>query len=286
MIRLVSILVLLFSPSISRCEVLLNENFDGWASYQLYDPWDGIDASVPSSGITLDGVTHYPTEITAPGRGGSGKSMKTWRNGTAWTGNNYHGSLQWFFPAGENLIYIRWYMRTPADFSPGAGVYDQKLFRLNTVSEDEIYFYLIENNLHICPNNGGADCKVTPLNGDVNWRDGDWHAHQLYVNLSTATVTYWIDGGEPTYHVDAVANMPPSSTTFAQMQHFPIGNTNMDEYYQSGWKEIDVDDLVIATTKAETDPTAGQPPASTGMPISIGATMRIGAGSTPIIPIQ
>ena len=247
--------LLLLSPSLSLAVVILSEDFDDWASYQLYDPWDGIDST--TAPIQIDGVSHSPTEVTSPGRGGSGKSMKTWRNNAAFTGNDYYGSLMLEKPpVNYNSLYFRWYMRVPTEFNASA-VDDQKLFRYNISNGDEIYFYLNNGDITICPNNGGADCKNVALAPKSSWQDGNWHAHQLYVNLNTRTVTYWLDGVQ-TYHKVGLDNMPPTSAFFGNsndnfIQHFPLGNSFTSDRYQASWQEIDIDDLVIATTKAETD---------------------------------
>lgn len=270
------LVILLLFPKITSGEVVLSENFDNWPDYYADQyppsPWcDSCGSNGLIQSLTIDNETHSTTEVTSPGRGGLGKSLKTWRNGMAWVGNTYYGSLGLRPIEGHsnhNALYFRWYMKVPTSFvfqNDG-----QKMFRYNISDGGEIYFNFYETNLRMCPNSGGPDCLEQDLAPKADWHDGEWHAHQLYINLETSTVTYWLDSIQ-TYHKVGVVNMPSTSATFGTennfIQHFPFGNS-FNEPYPSSWQAFEVDDLVIATTKAETDPDTGDmilPSAPTGL---------------------
>ena len=257
--------VLIIFPLGVSAEIVLEEDFDDWNNFYSNqcppEPWcDSCGCTGSVLSVTISDVTHSPTEITAPGYGGSGKSMKTWRNGMTWVGNNYYGSLGLRPIVGHfnhNALYFRWYLKAPTSFVFQNG--GQKMFRYNISDGGEIYFNFYDQNIKMCPNSGGADCWADELPGPAsNWHDGDWHAHQLYVNLANSTVTYWLDGVQ-TYHKVGVDNMPSTSAVFGTgldgnfIQHFPFGNS-FDQPYPNSWQSFEMDNLVIATTKAETDP--------------------------------
>ncbi len=247
-------------PINASAEIVLEENFDSWPDFYADQvppsPWcDSCGSTGNISAVTVGGVTHSPTEVKSPGRGGGGKSLKTWRNGSTWAGNGYYGSLGLRRVNGSHsALYFRWYMKVPTSFVfQNEG---QKMFRYNTSDGGEIYFNFSGGNLRMCPNSGGPDCLEQDLAPKAIWHNGEWHAHQLYINLSTRTVTYWLDGVQ-TYNKTGVANMPSTSATIGTgnnlIQHFPFGNS-FETPYPSSWQYFDIDDLVIATTKAESDP--------------------------------
>jgi hypothetical protein len=134
-----------------------------------------------------------------------------------------------------------------------------KLFRLNT-SGGEIY-------VNINPVGSGwyrGDAELQ-IGAGVQWDtllsssqllslwDGNWHCWQFRFNLSTGTVTFWADGNL----VSSVSGIPGMSGAWnSYFQHFPLGNAQIT-YWQSSWQAFEVDDLIIATTKAETDPDGG-----------------------------
>lgn len=201
---------------------------------------------------TQGGVTHYAGEITSPGRGGSGNSLKLWRYGSFT--HDYNGSLVATSPGSYSDFYMRFYVKIPTDMNMTGGTY-LKMFRFNT-SGGEIYINI---------NPGGGDLKstgslqvhagswITILNNaqlSTLW-DGEWHAWQFRFNLATSTLTFWVDGVE-TVNLTSVGF---SGVWNYLLQHFPLGNA--DGTWQSSWQAFEVDDLIIATTKAETDPDGG-----------------------------
>lgn len=263
-IIIILLVLFIFSSKQAWAETLLSEDFDSWSVFYSDQyppaPWcDDCGSNGVIRSITLDDITHSPTEVTTPGRGGSGKSMKTWRHGMTWAGNGYYGSLGLRPIVGHlnhSALYFRWYLKAPTSFvfqNDG-----QKMFRYNISDGGEIYFNFYNQDIRMCPNSGGDDCWADVMAPRESWHNGEWHAHQLYIDLATSTVTYWLDGVQ-TYHKVGVDNMPSNLAVFGTglggsfIQHFPFGNS-FDEPYPSSWQAFDIDDLVIATTKAETDP--------------------------------
>lgn len=205
---------------------------------------------------THDTVTHYSGEITSPGRDGSGKSLKLWRHSTSFTGSaSYSGPLVMESPGSYNNFYMRFYTKIPVDLDMYGGV-GLKMFRFNTTG-GEIY-------LDILPS-GGEDWyrgkSTLSLYGNSGWKtilndaqllsvwDGNWHCWQFNFNLSGNSVIMWVDGIE----VANLSSVGISGTWDSYLQHFPLGNQQSD-YWQNSWQAFEVDDLVFATTKAETDP--------------------------------
>lgn len=247
----------------ANAEVLVSDDFDSWTDWywdqsgQVF-PWSGNNLGVTS--VTLDGETHSPGEVTSPGRGGSGKSYKTYRNGTTWTGNEYVGSVRirantipGMGAGAYNSLYMRWYIKTPTNWSyPGS----QKMFRFNFSNGDEAYFDFLDDGLELYLGSGSAWEIIFPY-GD--WQDGTWHALQFYMDIPTGTVTAWVDGNV-VYDRTNLPGLVSSTKTFGKsdgtqfIQHFPYGNAYAGSTHNPGWAFFEIDDVVIATTKAETDP--------------------------------
>jgi hypothetical protein len=252
-------LLILMLPSISFGAVLLSEDFDEWPdlkSRQVWpQPWDTGASNGTIVTVTRDSIAHSQFEVASPGRSGSGKAMRAWFHSDAFTGNSYNGALyKNNLGVSHSALYFRWYMKVPTALRLING--GQKMFRFNVQPTGEIYWNFYNEDIRMCPNSGGADCWAAPMAPSADWHDGEWHSHQLYVNLATSTVTYWLDGMQ-TYHKVGVANMPSTSSTLGGgtnfIQHFPLGNS-FSTPYVSSWNAIEYDDLVIATTKIETDP--------------------------------
>ena len=269
------LLILLAIVSNAQAYVVKSENFESW-SYpwnNATDPQNGWDAgsgaayAVP---VTVDGATHYAFELGAAGTGrdGVGKALIAWKDGTAHMGNQMYRSLyisKAVTPATQ-VMYIRWYMKTTPnmDFTH---LDAQKFFRFNISGGNEIYFDIKPgtNGISWC-GNSAAPVFVDDMTGGFNWRDGNWHAHQLMFNIATKAISYWIDGNQTYNGTNLTTNIPTTSyfgdgpDAYGQyqfLQHFPLGNSETTDTFPSGaWLSISYDDVVIATTKAETDPTS------------------------------
>lgn len=87
MTRITAALIIIITLSVSiptQAAIIFEDNFDavgtvtlGVDTPTLWTEWlaQGVAASA-----TRDAVTHYGGEITYPGWGGAGKSLKQWRN--------------------------------------------------------------------------------------------------------------------------------------------------------------------------------------------------------------
>jgi len=266
--------------------VIFQDNFDnapdgartggivpaGWSQWMQ----DGISA-------TLDGITHYAGEITTPGRGGSGKSLKLWRHSTAWVGSaSYAGPLVYEFPSSSAYsdIYIRWYMKLPVALDCTGSVDYLKLFRLNiTGGTGEIYLNI--NNVTGVGSmraNGevrvlGAAWQTVLSNSDLRavW-DGNWHCWEMRFGINSSRLTLWIDGVQK-YNSSSFNYGAANAGRFTMMQHFPVGNAGVSQW-QASWQALEVDDLVIADAYVGPDgsapaPSPAPPPAPEPTPTGI-----------------
>jgi len=274
--------ILLFSPVLlfpvcGYGAVIFQDNFDnvpdgartgglvpaGWSQWMQ----DGISA-------TRDGVTHYAGEITSPGRGGVGKSMKLWRHSTSWVGSaSYAGPLVYLFPSSPayNDIHIRWYMKLPVSLDCIGSVDYLKLFRFNiTGGTGEIYLNI--NNVTGSGSmraNGavrvlGTSWQTILSNADLQkvW-DGNWHCWEMRFGINSSRLSLWIDGVQK-YNSSSFNYGASDAGRFTMMQHFPLGNAGVTQW-QSSWQALEVDDLVIADTYtgpdgSEPSPEPGPPP--------------------------
>jgi hypothetical protein len=144
----IALAALVFFACPSSAAVIFQRDFDDSADTDACgSPPDGWDSWGIESGCSADfgGVTHPAGEVSSPGRGGMGKSLKLWRAGTlfeGYSGGVYYGQGSTFSPTSEDF-YVRWTMRIPAgatlDFTEAGSNY-QKLFRLNmNGGEGELY---------------------------------------------------------------------------------------------------------------------------------------------------
>lgn len=266
----IAIILLFFACVQAEAAIIFSENFDSHSGDECtvnnstapdgWDQWmtDGISAS-------HDSVTHYSGEITETGRGGSGKSLKLWRHSDSWVGSaSYAGSLLYTAPTGYANFFLRFYAKIPTGlYVP----YNTKMWRFNVSGgSGEIYV-----NLNAAPDTGGkgytylwvwggsgdSSDNTTLVNAETLetlW-DGDWHCWQFQFNLTAGTVTFWGDGVQLGSITDSRLQ---AGTWNSYMQHWPLGNAQGSNW-QSSWLAFEVDDLIIATTKAETDPDDAEP---------------------------
>lgn len=207
---------------------------------------------------TADGTTHYSGEVTSTGRGGAGKSLKMWRYGSSyWTGSaSYAGSLTMQTGTSYSNFYLRFYAKIPAGMTIPP---DTKMWRFNTSgSSGELYVNLNDYGsgtfLWVWGGSGGSSVNtelLTPAE-TATLMDGNWHCWQFQFNLASNTVTFWGDG----VLMGTITDSRLDGSWNSYMQHWPLGNAQGGNW-QSSWQSFEVDDLVIATTKAETDPDGG-----------------------------
>jgi hypothetical protein len=214
----------------------------GWSSWYEDGPVTATEA----------GTTHYAGEVSSPGRGAGGKSLKAWRYNGYWGG--YAGALFYSFPPspGYSHIFVRYYQKIPAAFNCMDESF--KAWRFNTSSgSGEIYLDWI-NCINDCRENGvwaiydgGTDWTVVLNNADLKaiW-DDNWHCIEWEINTASGVLRLYIDGAVKYL---STSHIWSATGTFSAMQHFPIGNTySHDGLWQLSWQAIEVDDLVISTT--------------------------------------
>jgi len=239
---------------------------------------------------TVGGVSHYAGEITSPGRGGGGKSLKTWRAGAYWEG--YDGVLSYDFKAAYSEIYMRYYVKVPKelDLSRCSGSNYQKLWRLNTNgTAKEIYLNINQNGGSLY-NTGNLQMYVpvpnspwvTILNNtDLKaiW-DGNWHSWEWHVNLNTGLVELWIDGVRRFSQSGTGFNF--GGGTFTRMQHFSMGNHATGCSWQSSWQAMDIDDFVLSTSYVGPSGGTTPPPATDTTPPSVPSLTATAVSSSQI----
>lgn len=265
------ILVAVSSSAVGSAAVIFENNFDG-------SPDTHTGSTVPpgwedwyqSGGVqgTIGGVTHYSGEISAPGRGVAGKSLKMWRGENFfedYTGALYAGLTENWNPSSQDF-YIRWTMKlssaTAWDFS-GAGATYQKLFRLNTdAGSGEFYVGMnvpyanqtfpagaalqVAPFLHTDPVLGYQSSNYTVLlPADMApLFDDQWHSYEIHADTTADTIECWVDGVLKHHN----SNLPMVAQRPIFIQHFGMGNRASGVVLQSTWQPWEFDDLVIADT--------------------------------------
>ena len=270
--RILLILALFISTSLP-CEasVIFQTNFDSAAETDhtggtVPTGWTSWYEQGPTS-ATRDSVTHYGGEISSPGRGGTGKSLKLWRH-TDYVGQDYVGGLGYTFGGSYGSLFMRYYMKLPTAldniFQGSNGNY-LKTWRFNTTG-GEIYLNVAVPDLVnmrvggalIITDAGGFYEVIIPAGSlpTTIW-DGNWHCVQFQIGLNSSTLKLWIDGVE--YYSNTSFNWSGSAgATFVYLQHFGFGNSSSNYLWQNSWQAAEWDDFIMATTKAETDPDGGE----------------------------
>lgn len=262
--RLILFLIILITALPASAEIIFQDNFDSCDGSACT-----VNASTPPSGwyewhvqgglsAECNSETKNFGEITTPGRGGNGKSLKVWRCGTAPTHDDYTGVLGYWFSGTVNSAYFRYYLKLPPamDATLG-GAWYVKSWRINTTAgSTEIYFNFngagsLQANGSLQVYDGGPGWTTLISNSVLSsiW-DGEWHCLQFLVDISGSHISAWVDGVQTydgSYSYTATGN-------FLRIQHFGVGNYSSDSTWQSTWQAMEFDDFIIATTKAETDP--------------------------------
>jgi len=269
------VFVLSIVPTNLSATVLIEDDFDAWpdtvSDQHPPEPWcQDCGTTGTAAPLNIGGVSHSSVEVNGLGRGDTGKSLKSWRNGDSW-GHDYFPPMLGLRPSAGGVpegthssLYMRFSMKVPTAFVfPNNGDY-VKFLRFNLSNGDEFPINFNDGNIQVCPGGGGYDCwfysepEITDICGGAsNWHDGQWHTHQLYVNLQTRTVTWWLDGVQTYSKSNMDFNGIPTTSKFGDngdfIQGFPTGNRSTGSVFQTGWQSFEIDDIMIATTKAETD---------------------------------
>jgi hypothetical protein len=243
---------------LSQAIIIFQENFDnqpegascdgpslsGWGGWMCFS---GTTA-------TFDGVTHKSGEVTSPGRGGTGKSLKLWRHSGVfgdYTGVPYKGVSGDVWTTNLSDFYMRYYMKLPPAFVSSE---DFKLWRLMTSEGgNEIYLNMRDPNtgnptrstavLGIYDNGSGWETVLSNADLQAIW-DGNWHSIEFHIGLNTHTLQVWTDG--VLRHNNTNRNWTASGVLNG-IQHFAIGNTfSHNGTWQNSWQAMELDDLVFA----------------------------------------
>ena len=278
------LIALLFIVPRAEADIIFSDNFDSCSSNCTV-----TTSGPPSEGgwtwvtwyltASYGGVTKPTAEITTPGRGGTGKSLKMWKSsGTGAAGGDYAGLNLTFPGGGRDHFFMRYYMKIPSafQFTGSSGGTGFKQWRLGTTSStqgyNEIYLNAYTYGTNWSIQDGGG--WVTVLNSsEFNAiRDGQWHCIEWEIGISSNTLRLWIDGVQKYSTTSKAWHL---QGTVSNMQHFFIGNTfDHAATWQSGWQAMEADDFVLSTTKVglEGGTTDNSPPYVDTFSPSDGAT--------------
>lgn len=238
------ILLLSLIPSLCFGGVIFQDNFDSdtdWPATCTYgiDPIpNGWTDSSNLSSSTYDSVTHCRIELNSPGRGGTGKSLKVWRQGATWIGE--FSVLSYTLPLTTyRELYTRWYMKIPSDFDtvgatnyfkfwrydhgPNGGDQDTTCFNWNadtTLSADGKFAIL---------SSAWAAWTTVLTNVQVP-RDDQWYCHELRIKLNSIGIRRTdISFESGTKHIHTVAG-DFSATGFISGQIIYVKGGGANEY--------------------------------------------------------
>lgn len=271
----ISCCIVLCLLSVSHGTVLFSDNFDSCSSGCTVGMTEPNSPSVGSytqwhideTTCEYGGTTHNSGEITSTGggRSGTGGSFKIWRAQGCF--GNYSGALLMGGVGAANHFFLRYYLKMPSAFASTADGTGFKLFRMNVSGGDgEIYVNQVGSSKATATwqitNNSSW---VTVLNNtklQAIW-DGNWHAIQWEFDFTGNALRLYIDGSLTGGYENASFTWTATGTV-SQIQHLVIGNTfDHDGAWQASWQAVEVDDIVLATTKAETDHDGGDVTAPT-----------------------
>lgn len=272
--------VVLVFPRSASATILFQDNFDNCtsncSSSTISPPnsasWDQWFGGGP---VTVGGVSHYAGEISSPGRNGTGKSLKVWRNGTAYGYNGqYTGPLHKndFAGSGKSDIYLRYYMKWPSAMSTDGNTTYLKQWRIITTNPDayhrELYLNITpwyssiqDGELRLFTSDG--QCWHVLLNPSALKAlfDDKWHSWEFHIDLANDDLQFWVDGISKYQNTSAKLG----GYNFDDFTHFPIGNNDNPVAWQSSWQAVEVDDLVVSTSYV--GPEGGTPSSDTTPPI-------------------
>lgn len=253
------IMVLLFIPSPCPASIIFSDDFDTCTTNCNSCGSDYWDQWVTSGGCsaTYESTTHYSGELVANGRDGTGKAYKIWRHSTSWP--DFSGGLVKYLPGSYHDMWFSYYIKIPAAMGLNGGEYC-KWWIINPSGGEGVYLdimawepgagYLVITNYNI-----GGTSTVTVLNSTDTAAilDGEWHHLQFHFNNTTqiGTLQLYVDG---TLKYNNTSYDWGSTAAWYMLQHFHIGNRGSTTVWQNSWQAMEIDDFVMATTKAETDP--------------------------------
>ena len=149
LLQIYVLLFVIFTTSETFPATIFSDNFDshadtchtGGAVPSDWTMWYENDTYT-----SRDSVTHYSGEISSPGRGGTGKSLKIWRHSDWPPMNNYSGGLRYDFAGNYSNLFIRYFMKLPTSLSFHGSDYI-KSWRFNTTGgSGEIYLDFRQEN--------------------------------------------------------------------------------------------------------------------------------------------
>ncbi|HPV29902.1 MAG TPA: hypothetical protein PLT30_10550 [Deltaproteobacteria bacterium] len=258
--------------------VIFQDNFDNAPSDAraggvVPTGWDSWYVQGGAVSATFDSVTHYAGEISSPGRGGTGKSLKIWRHSTWPTYNSYHGALAYVFPTSSSYreIYLRYYMKLPSGMNINRFDNYVKLWRLNLSGGGELYLNIgtdtgtgtLQNSgfLHLL--NASTFVQKLLTAGNVPW-DSAYHCYEFHIKLnstgnSDGVLEFWLDGVRKYSNTSFNFNAS-TSDRFVYLQHFSVGNRDdQSTSWQNSWQAFEFDDFVLSTTYVGPDGAAPAP---------------------------
>ncbi len=221
--------------------------------------WSSCDAS---SAMTVDGITHHPSEFISPGRGGTGKAFANWRNGTAFVENSANRNGYWEVLGYDNLaantfkeLYIGFSMKIPPDMN--ANPYGYVKFSWPPIVDGGgpgIDFY----------GGGNALDKLSLGSNSVvgQWyslfdvlRDGQWHFYSYRMKLNTngnsdGILESWIDGVLKYSYTGVNYGANATNPYFmGGANRMDIGFGNCGDSltsWQNGWRALEIDDYIVS----------------------------------------
>ncbi len=288
--------ILLYTPGYAA--VIFQDNFDSAPSNarvggSVPTGWDSWYVQGGAVSATFDSVTHYAGEISSPGRGGTGKSLKIWRHSTWPTYNSYHGPLAYTFPTSSSYreIYLRYYMKLPAGMNINRFDNYVKLWRLNLSGGGELYLNIgtdtgtgtLQNSGFIHLLNASTFAQKLLTAGNVPW-DSAFHCYEFRIKLnstgnSDGALEFWLDGVRKYSNTSFNFNAS-TSDRFTYLQHFSVGNRDdQSTSWQNSWQAFEFDDFVLSTTYVGPDgaaPTPDPAPSPTPTPTPTGTLFSEG----------
>jgi len=214
-----SFLLVMLLCGFAGAAVIFSENYDGneWDVVKNCSDgnpssgrWDWTDSGPSCISATYQNITHYSGEVSTPGRGGTGKSLKLWRH----TGSDfldYSGYLNSYIPLGTYRdIYQRFYLKWPYGLTvpTGVGTKFNRMYigtassprtgEVSILSEGELgdngYFMIYMPGM-------GSNYTTfrTQTFSELGVNDGDWHSIEVHYKInspgqSDGEFEMWIDG--------------------------------------------------------------------------------------------
>ncbi len=301
----------------SKAVIIFQENYDGITSnknasgsFFPYNPptttqgaqmdWSHWSAS-PSDYQTLNEVSHYSGDISAPGRGETGQALKQWRrNGPYfmdYTGYLNPQKFNWNTQKYRDL-YFRYYFKWPHNLTvpTGVGTKFNRAYAGSSEGSSDGELYLgaegaLGDSGHFYIYLAGMGTGERTFRSEsflaLGVNDGDWHCLEFHVKFNTpdqgdGIVGLFIDGNalnlsyyphqtDPEVWSDGEFTSwsgVPSDYYFTRAFVPGIGNTgnSVAPYVISPdeWTAMEFDDYIVSTTYIGPESVSGDttPPAS------------------------